>query len=513
MLTSTGQRITLGLLLTTIIFLLVMNIHLRVSQVNELPQSVSEPTMAKPEPQTLEPKEELSKPEKEIGSIKPKPETLKPEEENSKPAKEIHTTVDPKETKSEKCQPKNNIAFVKTVKTAGSTLTNILSRFAMKHNLRINGHERCLIPILLPRECPLQELQLNYSALGKSNIISDHILYNRTILSDVMPKNTVYVTQLRQPLSQLISRLNFRGYSSVVDPVEMYKTLIDLGAAGGSKYGKWDPWRQLNIPHNVTPQQFEFFLTQLEKEFDLVTITEQFDLSLLLLRRKLCWDISDMLYMKLKKANYQLFNNSVLVKKASLKKFNRRYQRANPNAYRLYEHFKKILSNLIIQEGPDLHQELIFFQELRENVTNYCSKFIEKIALDLQNVSFSFPFSDVFKIPASKWGKSHIVDPIDCAMMKIHWKTFQNISVAKQVDKDLLLKRIGGVASEENKRIYFSLTEPIHPKYGIPLPVLKHARAYDLNEAVYIRGKWVQSTWNTWIRKLKKTKQNGNVIQ
>ena len=483
MLTSTGQRITLGLLSATLVFLLLMNI--RVSRFNQPEPSLSE---------------------SEVAIAKLEPETTKPEEENSKPEEEISSTVQITEKKSGTCQPKTNIVFVKTIKTAGSTLTNILNRFAMKHNLRIHGHERCLNPLLLPRECPLQELQLNYSALGKSNIISDHIWYNRTILSDVTLNDTVYVTQLRQPLAQLISRLNFRGYSKVVDPVEKYRTLIDMGAAIGSKYGKWDPWRQFNVPHNVTKQQFEFFLTQLDKEFDLVTITEQFDLSLLLLRRKLCWDISDMLYMKLKKANYHLYNNSVLAKKTSLKNFDKKYQIANPNAYSLYNHFNKTLFSLATKEGTDLQQELIFFQELRKNVSKYCSKYVEKIALDLKNVSFSFPFSDVMQVPASRWGKAHTVDPVDCAMMKIHWKTFQNISVAKQFDTDLLLKRIVNVASEENRRIYFSLTEPVHPKYGIPLPVLNHARAYDLNEAVYSRGKWVQSHWNAWARKLKKNK-------
>ena len=209
-------------------------------------------------------------------------------------------------TSAQTCQPKKNIVFIKTFKTASSTLNVLLSRFAMKNNLSIHGHEGCLYPDLFYGNCPLPGLKLNYSTLGKSNIIADHISYDRTVLSDVMPEDTIYVTMLRQPLDQLISRLNFRGYSNVVDPVKKYKNMKDFGASTEYRYQRWDSWRQLNIPHNVISQEFPSFLTQLEKELDLVTITEQFDLSLLLLRRKLCWDISDMLYMKLKAAKLHI---------------------------------------------------------------------------------------------------------------------------------------------------------------------------------------------------------------
>ena len=190
----------------------------------------------------------------------------------------------------------------------------------MKHNLSFNGHG-------------LQGLKLNHSTLANSNVVSDHIWYNRTKLSEVMPNDTFYMTQLRQPLAQLISRLNYRGYSNVVDPVKKYKNLKEFGGSKKLTLKKWDPWIQLDIPQNLSSQQFQDFLVQLENEFDLITITEQFDLSQLLLRRKLCWDISDMLYMKLKTADYKFNNNSALTNTTNQKSFDKRYQIANPNAY------------------------------------------------------------------------------------------------------------------------------------------------------------------------------------
>ena len=315
MLPSTGQGITLGMF-TTLVFLLVMNLDIRVSQENELLMSKS--TTRTPKPEIFQ---SASKPE-EIKS--------KPEKELSIPGFQTSESPSVQGNKLDTCKPKTNIVFVKTFKTGGSTLTNILGRFALKHNLNFNGHG-------------LQGLKLNHSTPANSNIISDHIWYNRTKLSEVMPNNTIYVTQLRQPFAQLISRLNYRGYSNVVDPVEKYKTLKDFGGSKHLEHQKWDPWIQLDVPQNMSPQEFQYFLHQLENEFDLVTVTEQFDLSLLLLRRKLCWDISDIIYMKLKKADYKLNNNSALLNGRNKQIFDKRYQIANPNAYSLYKHFNKAL--------------------------------------------------------------------------------------------------------------------------------------------------------------------------
>ena len=492
MLPSTGQRISLLLLSATLVFLLVVNMDKELFQ----------PEARKDNKVPVPLKKESSK--SEIKNSKPGGKKLKLKKQSSSPGLDTSKTSVTPTKDLDRCQPKTNIVFIKTFKTAGSTLNNILSRFAMKHNLSIHGHEGCLYKKLFYRECPLKDLNLNYSTLGKSNIISEHIIYHRSILSDIMPNVTLYVTQLRQPLAQLISRLNFRGYSNVVDPVEKYRNLKDFGASTKYKYLVWNPWRQLGIPQNVTSQQFPSFLTRLEKEFDLVTITEQFDLSLLLLRRKLCWDISDMIYVKLKTANYKLNNNSALINESNKQIFNKRYQTANPNAYNLYEYFNRTLSNLVIQESPDLQQELIFFQKLRQNVSKYCSKYIQKIAMGLTNFSFHPPFSDILIIPASRWGKAHTVDPIDCALMKLHRMTFQDISAAKILNRDLLLKRVRNVTDKKKKTYYFSVTEPVHPRYGIPLPVLKHAHAYDLNEGVFVRGSNVQRILKAQARKGKK---------
>ena len=61
-------------------------------------------------------------------------------------------------------------------------MTNILSKYAMKHNLRLSGKRLWHI------------LHINLSYFGKSNIISEHIMYKKNILSAIMGDDIFYMT-------------------------------------------------------------------------------------------------------------------------------------------------------------------------------------------------------------------------------------------------------------------------------------------------------------------------------
>ena len=130
------RKLILILLIATLVFLLVISANRRESQVNKHKRTITQS------------KTRVCKPISHVGALEPEPETSKPEEEKLKPEKKLfssrlgtsqapHAQVNKPNT----CQPKTNNVFIKTIKTGGSTLTNILSRFAVKHNLNIHRHE------------------------------------------------------------------------------------------------------------------------------------------------------------------------------------------------------------------------------------------------------------------------------------------------------------------------------------------------------------------------------------
>ena len=147
---------------------------------------------------------------------------------------------------------------------------------------------------------------------------------------------------------------------------------------------------------------------------------------------------------------------------------------------------------LITQEGSDLQEELKFFQELKQKVSDYCSKHIEHLVQNVSSFSLEVDSNNVLLIPASRWGSSHTVDPIDCAMMKLHKLTYQRISVMKKLSKDFITKHIAKMRTKSSRELYLASAQPVNSKYGIPLPVLNHAHAYDLNENVLRHGEIVR---------------------
>ena len=358
-----------------------------------------------------------------------------------------------------KCHARKNIVFIKTLKTGGSTLSNILSRFAMKHN------------IFIPSSQLRKFVGLQNKPSGKFNLIQSHILYNRTYLSDVMPNETIYVTQLRHPLKQFVSMLNHKRIHNVTDPLKHYPIYFEE-----QQNFLEDSWIQLSIPKNVSDYELQLHLKQLERQFDLITITEQFDLSLLLLRRKLCWDISDMLYIPLKIATYKFNRNFSSSNIQHDQILNERFKTLNPNSYRLYNYFNRTLWDMIIKAGQDLQDELSFFQELNSNVSKYCSKYIKHIIQNSRDFLNLINSSKVLDIPASRWGTAHTVDSVECAMMKLHRRTFSSIPLIRKLDPHLIER----MKHKNTPKWLRALAQPIHPKYGIPLPVLTLEHAYDI---------------------------------
>ena len=84
--------------------------------------------------------------------------------------------------------------------------------------------------------------------------------------------------------------------------------------------------------------------------------------------------------------------------------------------------------------------------------------------------------SEVLNIPASRWGTVHTVDPIECAMMKLHRRTFSSIPLIKKLDPHLIER----MKHKNTPKWLRALAQPVHPKYGIPLPVLTLEHAYDI---------------------------------
>jgi len=107
---------------------------------------------------------------------------------------------------SQYCLPKKNLFFLKSHKTGGSTVQNIILRYGLKHNLHfampINKHDY-FYPRIFKRDFIQQQLEPPY------NLMAFHIRFNYEEVRAVMPEDTNYVAIIREPFSHFESSFHF----------------------------------------------------------------------------------------------------------------------------------------------------------------------------------------------------------------------------------------------------------------------------------------------------------------
>ena len=225
---------------------------------------------------------------------------------------------------------------------------------------------------------------------SKPNILCSHARYNRPVLDSVMPNDTVYVTILRDPVTQFESTFSYMtfgemlGIANVTDPLKVFfdnprELLVNYLLTQDLRINS----DRLKLIRNGmffdlgleskdfdNPNKINSSIHQIEKEFDLVMTMERFDESLVLLKRLLCWDTEDMVYFRLNGRDSSQRRNEI---PRRLKERIRRWSKAD---YLLYQHFSKALDKKLAKQDHGFSQEV---RKLRETNARLKSRCIEPV--------------------------------------------------------------------------------------------------------------------------------------
>ncbi|XP_067911021.1 galactosylceramide sulfotransferase isoform X2 [Heterodontus francisci] len=210
---------------------------------------------------------------------------------------------------SKTCTPKEDILFMKTHKTASSTILNILFRFGQKHRLKFafpNGRNDFYYPSYFDRS-----QVKDYRPGICFNIICNHMRFNYEEVHKLLPADTVYFTILRNPAYLFESSFHYFGrvipftwkISGEDKLAEFLKEPNRYYDPSGfnSHYLKnllfFDFGYDNNL--NINDPKVKKHIKTIDERFQLVMLLEHFDESLILLKDVMCWDLDDILYFKL----------------------------------------------------------------------------------------------------------------------------------------------------------------------------------------------------------------------
>ncbi|XP_033113755.1 galactose-3-O-sulfotransferase 2-like [Anneissia japonica] len=283
-----------------------------------------------------------------------------------------------------------NVAFIKTHKTASTTVSRIVERFGYLNNLSFvlnrnipkNGHfyyislnEILRKGYFLPQRGNWSTEYSNY----RYNISTVHVLYNRTIFETFMDNRTKYITILRNPIDQFVSAFGYFSFKKVVKiandskalDIFMERPTFYRNRFGNSsalwRYSRNNQMFDLGLEHkfhtNVTLVKEK--IKEIDEEFDFILIGDYLDESLLILRKMFCWSFEDIMYAS---------QNRRKTKKESIgDDLQRKIRQWNGVDAMLYDHFNKTLWRKIAEYGNDFERDLEHLRNLNQQLIDNCT--------------------------------------------------------------------------------------------------------------------------------------------
>lgn len=279
-------------------------------------------------------------------------------------------------TSANTCSPIQHVLFLKTHKTGSTSIANIFFRYGDSRNLTfvlgqdtlIGWPRRFQVSFSLPLERP------------RPHFLCSHTRYNQKPMNYLFPKPTAkYVTILRSPVDQYESVFNYMGLGDIYgfgrDPRSALETFLSTGIelkdffkTASTRLARnpmsFDLGLAYKFHQNVTA--INNYIAFLDKEFDLVMITDYFDESVVLLKRLLCWELDDILYFK---SNERQDKERAVGLTDQVKDNIKRWNAADEL---LFQYFNQTFWHKIEKEGKDFYDDLAAFRRRKEQISRLC---------------------------------------------------------------------------------------------------------------------------------------------
>ncbi|XP_076829619.1 galactose-3-O-sulfotransferase 4 isoform X2 [Brachyhypopomus gauderio] len=197
------------------------------------------------------------------------------------------------------CRPHTHIMFLKTHKTASSTVLNMLYRFGEEQGLRF------ALPVGYQFGYPLSFIAQRVKGyrgphVAEFDIMGNHMRFYKPEVEKVMPPDTFYFSILRDPVA--LAESSYAYYKNVAPAFRRAKGLGDFAdnphkyyepRLRNNHYARNLQWFDFGLDHNAN---FSLAFARrgeaiVRRNFRLILLAEYFDQSMVLLRHALCWPL------------------------------------------------------------------------------------------------------------------------------------------------------------------------------------------------------------------------------
>ncbi|XP_055873604.1 galactosylceramide sulfotransferase-like isoform X1 [Biomphalaria glabrata] len=312
------------------------------------------------------------------------------------------------------CPPAKNVVFIKTHKTGSSTVANIIFRYGLVRKLNFALPNRAIFQRLLnhisiPGEVMTEDCIYPIPDGQEYNIVTHHAVYNRTFFQQIMPKNSTYITILREPFSHLKSAYEYYkiekyfvakapGTFDPSNPISSFLKDPYFYSSNGTNFTiiRNSQSADLGIrEEHLETTRFQEYLETLDKDFSLVMILEYFDESLLMLKRLLCWELKDILYIPMNENSRKRILPYTEEDRMLYKEF-------SPLDHALYSFFRSKFASMLKSQNKEFFDELNHFKSL------------------LKEVRFNCMFGNTLVVKATQWHSEFEFTGEDCRLANMN---------------------------------------------------------------------------------------------
>ena len=220
-----------------------------------------------------------------------------------------------------------------------------------------------------------------------------------------------------------------------------------------------------------------------------MAIAEYPDGSLIVMRRKLCWEISDILYLPLNARVYEAKKKPL---SPTLSDKLRNWSRVDTI---LYNTFNRSLWKKISDCGQDFWDELNFYKIQKQRISHFCDPIIKQ-RFDESGLKGISDSQQQITIPTSPWGREYIIDSVWCLMNKVSPVGCRNIIRVQNHPElcDHLHEKsfsVSLVTFKKSRRRKVTIMNPVFCSvevletgsgFRVPRNVLEHPEIYDHTE-------------------------------
>ncbi|XP_066269892.1 galactose-3-O-sulfotransferase 3-like isoform X1 [Branchiostoma lanceolatum] len=317
-------------------------------------------------------------------------------------------------TRQGKCNlPVTNFVFIKVHKTASGSTFMLLARFGRNHDMTIcyparrskARHKQLSYPSgkLIRKDCN--------PAIGRNyTLLIHHSIMNKPAMDRIMEPGTKYIGIIRQPLNhfrsiffweQHILRHNKNPLATFLNMKENYTV------RSKDPYSKHRNFQAhyLGFPTKLmasknTSQLYEALRT-VASWYSMVIITEYWEESLVLLKRKFCWTMYDILHstrrlhaLKTRKEHVTLTDKQ--------KDTHRKMSNID---YMMYDYFNNTFWQRVAEEGPEFWEEVTYYKTLNHEVNQHCTSVRGERVFPANKWSQEFMINSTFCHELHGWGE------------------------------------------------------------------------------------------------------------